>query len=193
MKIGKVAKICIYPTLIRFPPISAPFIKYIVVPFKDATIIISRPEIISKGDLEELFPWPPGFYESVTRKTEHTVPEVNHHHYHWLNLSLLEPFSSLILFTQLSLFSPLLNSSIVYAMLSPNLGFLNGNYFQFRALLKAAGFDAIIVEKRETEKMETKSKVNFLWRKLTFSFYSTFAKKYISLKLPFPGVWTVQI
>ena len=47
-------------------------------------------------------------------------------------------------------------------MLSPNLGFLNANYFQFRALLKAAGFDAIIVEKRETEKMETKSKVNFL-------------------------------
>ena len=108
MKIGKVAKICIYPTLIRFPPLSAPFIKYIVVPFKDATIIILRPEIISKGDLEELFPWPPGFYESVTRKTEHTVPEVNHHHhhhhhhhlhhhhhhhhhhYHWLNLSFFQ-------------------------------------------------------------------------------------------------------
>ena len=29
-----------------------------------------------KGDLEDLFPWPTGFYESVTNKTEHTVPEV---------------------------------------------------------------------------------------------------------------------
>ena len=47
-------------------------------------------------------------------------------------------------------------------MLYSNLGFLNGNYFQFRALLKAAGFDGIIVERRENEKMETKSKVNFL-------------------------------
>ena len=30
-----------------------------------------------KGDLEDLFPWPAGFYESVTKKTEHTVPEVS--------------------------------------------------------------------------------------------------------------------
>ena len=29
-----------------------------------------------KGDLEELFPWPAGFYEKVTEMTEHTVSEV---------------------------------------------------------------------------------------------------------------------
>ena len=31
--------------------------------------------------------------------------------------------------------------------------------FQFRALLKAVGFEGIVVEKRETEKMENKTKV----------------------------------
>ena len=31
--------------------------------------------------------------------------------------------------------------------------------FQFRALLKAVGFEGIVVEKKETEKMENKTKV----------------------------------
>jgi len=60
--------------------------------------------LTKRGDLEDLFPWPAGFYESVTKKSEHTVSE-------------------------------------------------------FRALLKAVGFEGIVVEKRETEKMENKTKV----------------------------------
>merc|ERR1712192_213343 len=31
--------------------------------------------LTKRGDLEDLFPWPAGFYESVTTKTEHTVSE----------------------------------------------------------------------------------------------------------------------
>ena len=33
------------------------------------------------------------------------------------------------------------------------------HYFQFRTLLEAVGFEGIVVEKRETEKMENKTKV----------------------------------
>ena len=85
-----------------------------------------------QGDLEDLFPWPAGFYESVTKKSEHTVSEVDH-------------------------------SKTVFRHLFPifwSWHLINLSHcFQFRTLLKAVGFEGIIVEKRETEKMENKTEV----------------------------------
>ena len=88
---------------------------------------------LSKGDLEDLFPWPAGFYESVTKKSEHTVSEVGSTGSTFL-INLFPIFWSWHLID----FS---------------------HCFQFRALLKAVGFEGIVVEKRETEKMENKTKV----------------------------------